>query len=82
MGTIRVNVKLFGTLRNHISGYDPEQGVSVELSEGSVIEDVIKHLGLPQKETGLVIMKGISQKLTDKLNDADEMSIFLPMGGG
>ena len=82
MASIKVNVKLFGTLRERVHGYDHEKGLTVELDEGGKIRDLMRTLGLPEEESRLFFVKGVSKKLTDGLNDFDEIGIFLPLGGG
>jgi molybdopterin converting factor small subunit len=82
MEAIRVNVKLFGTLRSHLQDYDPCKGVNVALSEGNAICNLLDVLGLSRDETKLFIVKGLARKLTYELEDSDEVSIFLPVGGG
>lgn len=82
MEAIGVNVKLFGTLRNYLREYDPRKGVIVVLNERNTIRDLVDVLNLPEGETKLFFVKGLSRKITYQLEDADEVSIFLPLGGG
>ena len=82
MGTITVNVRLFGTLRKSHPGYDPEKGIDVELEEGRMICDLLDTLHLPEGETKLLLVRGLSRRLEYQLEDSDELSIFLPIGGG
>jgi molybdopterin converting factor small subunit len=83
MGSIRVNVKLFGTLRDRISGgYDHGKGLSVTMDEGGTIRDLLSVLGLSENEARLFFVGGVSKQLGDGLNDSDEISIFLPLAGG
>jgi molybdopterin converting factor small subunit len=82
MEAIRVNVKLFGILRSHLQEYDPSKGVNVVLSEGNKICNLLDMLGLPKDETKLFLVKGLARNLAYQLDDCDEVSIFLPMGGG
>ncbi len=82
MEAIRVNVKLFGTLRNYLQQYDPDKGVMVVLNEGNTIGELVDVLDLPEGETRLFLVRGLSRGLTYQLEDSDEVSIFLPIGGG
>ena len=77
-----MNVRLFGTLRNHLQEYDPSKGVNVVLSEGSKICNLLDMLGLPKDETKLFLVKGLARGIAYQLEDSDEVSIFLPMSGG
>jgi molybdopterin converting factor small subunit len=82
MESIAVNARLFGTLREYVPGDDHQKGVSVTLSRGGTIHDLLNLLSLPEKEARLYFIKGRSKRLTDELNDSDEVSIFLPLSGG
>ena len=82
MGSIRVNVRLFATLRRFFPGYDPEKGVEVKVAEGSMVENLIQTLQLPQNEARVILINGMSKKTTDMLTDGDQVSLFTPLGGG
>jgi len=79
---IRVNVKLFAALRNHFPDYDPNKGIDVEMNEGSTSEDLIRMLHLSQNEAGVIIVNGNSKRITDRINDRDQVNIFTPISGG
>ncbi len=82
MGSIRVKAKLFATLRRFFPDYDPDKGIDVTLEKGSTIEDLIQTLGLPANEARVILVGGISKKLTDPVKDGDQVNIFTPLGGG
>jgi|WetSurMetagenome_2_1015567.scaffolds.fasta_scaffold826336_1 molybdopterin converting factor small subunit len=82
VGKIRVKVKLFGTLRKYAPGYDQEKGLDVTLAEGETVQNLLDTLGIPEDEARLFFIGGAIKKLTDRLHDGDEISLFLPMAGG
>lgn len=82
MGSIRVKAKLFATLRRLFPDYDPNEGIHVTLEEGSTIEDLIEALKLPANEARVILVGGISKKLSDPVKDGDQVNIFTPLGGG
>jgi molybdopterin converting factor small subunit len=82
MSSIVVKVKLFGTLRGRVSGYDHEKGMTASLSEGATIRDLLHAVGLSEKEAGFFVVNGVTKKLTDGLGNCDEISIFLFLAGG
>ena len=83
MEAIEVNVKLFGTLRNYLREYNPSKGAIIVLDKGNTIRDLVEVLNLPEGEMKLFfVVKGLPRKITYQLEDADEVSIFLPLGGG
>jgi len=82
MGSIRAKAKLFATLRRFFPDYDPNEGIDVTLEEGSTMEDLIQALRLPANEARVVLVGGISKKLSDPVKDGDQVNIFTPLGGG
>jgi hypothetical protein len=77
-----VNVKFFGTLKDHVPGYDCDRGVDVVLDEGKSIRDLLHVLRLPETGSKLFLVRGLARNLTDELKDADEVNICLPIGRG
>jgi len=82
MGSIRVNVRLFATLRRFFPGYNPEKGMDIKVEEGSTIENLIQSLQLPEKEARVILINGKSKKTSDVITDGDQINIFTPIGGG
>ena len=83
MASIKVNVKLFGTLRDRVSGsYNHEKGMEVLLREGATIQDLLHAIGISEKEAGFFVVNQVSKRLMDRLSDGDDIGIFLPLGGG
>ncbi len=88
---MKVTVKLFATLARHI----PEtvrvkekpqlasgRPFTVDLPDGSFLEDLMKHLGLPEEEFKVAFVNGRARSLDHRLNEGDEVGIFPPIGGG
>jgi sulfur carrier protein ThiS len=73
---------LFATLRKYFPDYDPDQGMNVEMNEGSTVNDIIHALYLSENEAKVIIVNGISKKLTDLIHNGDEVNIFTPISGG
>lgn len=82
MGSIRVNVRLFATLRRFFPDYDPEKGIDVNVEEGSTVQNLIQTLQLPEKEARVILINGKSKNQTDTITDGDQVNIFTPLGGG
>ena len=82
MGSIRVNVRLFATLRRFFPDYNPEKGMDIKVEEGSTIENLIQSLQLPEKEAKVILINGKSKKTSDVITDGDQINIFTPIGGG
>ena len=79
---IRVNVKLFATLRRYFPDYDPSKGIDVEMKEGVTVEDLLCTLSLSKNEAKNVFVNGISKKITDPIHDRDQVKIFTLIVGG
>lgn len=83
---MRVKVKLFASLRNHVSG---EKGkAEVELEDGASLQDLIHRLNIPNQLAQLVMVNGEQFPLDGearsekKLQEGDSVSIFPPIAGG
>ena len=79
---IKVNIKLFSTLRRHFPDYDPHEGIDVELGEGSTVQDLLRVLDLSQKEARVVFCHGTAKRGDDPINHEDELKIFTQICGG
>ena len=82
MGFIRVNVRLFATLRRFFPDYNPEKGIDVRVEQGTTVENLIQTFGLPENEARVILINGRSKNLTDMITDGDQVNIFTPLGGG
>jgi sulfur carrier protein ThiS len=82
MGQIRANVKLYGILRGYVANYDHLKGIDVTLNEGNTIQDLLRTLNLPEDMAKFFFVSGASKRLTDIVNDGDEINIFVPVSGG
>ena len=82
MGSIRVNVRLFATLRRFFPDYDPEKGIEVKVDQGSTVKNLIQTLQLPENEARVILINGKSKNLTDVIADGDQVNLFTPIGGG
>ena len=82
MGSIRVNVRLFATLRRFFPDCDPQKGINVEVEEGSTLQHLIQVLHLPEQEARVILINGISKKTTDQIREGDQINLFTPLGGG
>jgi sulfur carrier protein ThiS len=80
---MNVTVKLFAMLNRYApdarkSG-DP---FSVELPENSTIDDLVAHLGIPDREVKVAFVDGRARAGMFRLQSGAEVGIFPPVGGG
>jgi molybdopterin converting factor small subunit len=79
---ITVQVKLFATLRRQCPDLGIGEAMTVELPEGATVEELVKHLQLPEGAVKVVFVNNAVRKPDDPLSDGDEVGIFPPVGGG
>ena len=79
---MRIQVILYGTLRNGFPDHDPIRGFEVELAGGSSVGDLIDHLEIPRSKLGLVTKGGVLVKADAKLTGGDCVRVFQPIAGG
>ncbi len=77
-----LQVFLNATLRQYISGYNPYQGISMEVAPGTTVARVIEKLGLPPEEVTLIMVEGRRQEADFALRGSERLGLFPPIGGG
>lgn len=74
---ITITVKLFASFR--IGRFDREVR---EYPQGTLVGDVIRELGIPAAEAGILLLNFVHVNLQQPLADGDVLSIFPLVGGG
>ncbi len=77
-----LQVMLFATLRRSIPGYDPHQGLALEISPGTTLAQVIQQLRLPPEDVTLILVNGVHQQRDFQLQGDERVAFFPPVGGG
>jgi molybdopterin converting factor small subunit len=77
-----IKVKLFATLRKYMPDATLGTTVEFEVPEGSSLLDLFALLNIPAEEVKLTYVNGIYCAPETILNNADEVGIFPPVGGG
>ena len=54
----------------------------LELPQGSSMADLMEYLKIPEKESKVLLLNGLSASVEDKLNDADVVAVFPVIAGG
>ncbi len=80
---MNITVKLFAMLDR----YAPDQQkagepFSVDIPEGSTINDLVTLLGIPDREIKVAFVDGRARAGVFRLNPEVEVGIFPPVGGG
>jgi sulfur carrier protein ThiS len=79
---MKVKVKLYGTLSERFPGYQPSQGIEVELPNGATAQDLLAHLEIPESQRAVVIVEGRILKADDKIRHRVPVIILQAIGGG
>ncbi len=79
---MKVSVKLFGTLRQQLSNYDPLEGIHVEIPDGAMVKDLLAHLGFTKSEVAIVGLAGQIIKGDNQLIDGACVNLFNRISGG
>jgi molybdopterin synthase sulfur carrier subunit len=77
-----LQIFLNATLRHYVPGYDPYQGISLEVPQGTTVFQVIKQLHLPPQEVTLIMVDGRRQEAGYPLQGNERLGLFPPIGGG
>jgi len=79
---MKVKVKLYGTLSQRFPGYQPSQGIEVEIPEGATAKDLLALLGIPESQRAVVIVEGRVLKADDKIQRGVPVNVLQAIGGG
>jgi len=79
---MRVQVRVFATLRQYVPSHPPGSALEIELLAGATLDDLVRQLNLPQEEVNIIFVNARAQSLSYVLNPDDEVGIFPKIGGG
>ncbi len=79
---MKIRVRLYGTLGNHIPDHDRLTGKRVALPDGSTVGDLITHLCIPPVKIGIVTVGGKLAKASDTLFEGNTVCMYHPIAGG
>ena len=80
---IRVEARLYATLRKYHSEGKAGEALVRELAEGTTVQKFLENeLGVPPGEVKTVFINGVSRSFDHVLADGDRVGIFPPVAGG
>ena len=79
---MKITVKLFGTLIQNFPDYSPDQGLEVEIPEGSKVADLLALLKISDSKGGTVVRDGLLLSRDEILTDGSLIQIFQALFGG
>ncbi len=77
-----LTIFLNATLRRYVPGYNPYEGLSLEVPAGATVARVIARLGLPPGEVTLIMVDGRRREADFTLTGDERLGLFPPIGGG
>ncbi len=79
---IKIEVRVFATLRKHL----PELGIGeakpIKLPEGTTFAELCDQLGLPFDEVKIIMRNGIQTEMDEIIADGDRVAYIPAVGGG
>jgi sulfur carrier protein ThiS len=79
---MKVTIKLFGTLSELFPDYDFEQGLDLDLPEGSTVVDLLTFLEIFDDQGGTVLMDSRFLSKDETLTSGAQVLIFQVLNGG
>lgn len=82
MTDIKITLEVFGSLRQHLSDYDPERGLEVEIPPGTRLSGLFARLNLPVSESSMVTVDGRLAEEDETLTPGASVLVLPHVGGG
>jgi sulfur carrier protein ThiS len=79
---MKVWVKLYGTLSQHFPGYQPSQGIDVEVPDRATVNDLLTLLEISESQGAVVVVEGRILKADDKIRRGVPVVILQAIRGG
>lgn len=79
---MKVEVKLFASLRRFQSPEAQGGKVQVELEEGAIVQALLDSLGISGQEAEIILVNGLRTETDALLKEGDQVSLFPMLGGG
>ncbi len=76
---MKVNVKLMSIFAEYS---EEEDDGKTEIKDGGTVLDIVKELGLPEKQVRLIAVNGRQSDINTVLSEDDTVFIFPPAAGG
>ena len=80
--SLRLTIKLYGTLSRSFDEYDHLSGLEVNIPDEASIHDLLDYLSLSSERLGMIYMDGKLLNKKSRLKDGTQIKIFQPISGG
>lgn len=82
MKTIKVEVRVFATLRKYLPELTVGEPKHLELPAGANFADLREQLGLPAEEVKIIMCNGVQTEPEELVADGDRIAYIPAVGGG
>lgn len=79
---MKVDVYLYATLSSYLPEDASGRSVTLEVSEGASIREIVELLNIPKETIKLLFVNGIHAQMDTILGEGDRLGVFPPVGGG
>jgi molybdopterin converting factor small subunit len=80
---MRIELKLFASLRQKLPPGSPRGRCELDLPEGSTLSDLLERMDIPRASAQMVLINGDQDRNFARVLAADDVvSIFPPVAGG
>jgi sulfur carrier protein ThiS len=80
--TMRVKIKLFGTLSKRFPGYRHSEGIEIELPERATVKDLLALLKISATQGAVVVAEGRVLKTDDPIPNEVPVQVLQSIYGG
>ena len=79
---MKISVKLIATYRNLLPPEAHGNKIEIEIPKGATVSDVMTQFNVPQDETSVIVVNGLTVLLSTILVEGDEVTAFSAIAGG
>ena len=79
---MKVYVKLIATYREHLPPGIDGNIVTVDVPDGSTVEEVLKPFSIPLDDSSVIVLNGLTVGLDTPVSEGDTVSAFSAIAGG
>ena len=79
---MKIRVKLIATFRELLPPGTKGNKTEIDIPEGTRVSDVMAQFNVPQDDTSVIVVNGLTVLLSTVLVDGDEVSAFSAIAGG
>ena len=79
---MKIRLKLIATYRELLPPGTQGNKIEIEIPEGAQVSDVMAQFNVPQDDSSVIVVNGLTVPLSTVLADGDEVSAFSAIAGG